>query len=495
MSEEREELLLEIEAILLGLTVKQLHRVCEYCDIAGKDSEDIKDKTRRALVKHITKFCEREDFVQREDEGMSVLLELRDTLNALRESPIDVEDLGPPLLVASPAAEEEEVEAAGSAQPTSEGQRGDCTPLLQAPETYIARETAREETAPSRGRLSLGSNCCTSSGFRKDFRINGHVGESTSRDTLSFSSLEHQIEGGLRKGYTEMEIMEAVVRAVNPGLKLRSYLEGKRDLTLATLRQILRTHYAEKDATVLYQQLTKAVQGTGESALDFLVRVLDLRQKVLFASERAQSGLKYNKELVQSQCFQSIMTGLSNDNIRAEMRIYLQDERSSDELLLQKMQIAQHNENERVQKIKVTNKATHRASLSTVEQGGDENDSFTTTVSAKANKPVRENPLFAKIEASNTAIRELTGQVASLVQTVQSGRQNSGVNQTKAPANTFRRPKRQCEACQQDKRDCNHCFKCGSDTHWAKGCRVGGRQKPLENSQRLCQRDMARPQS
>lgn len=59
---------------------------------------------------------------------------------------------------------------------------------------------------------------------------------------------------------------------------MRSYLEGKTDLTLATLREILRAHYAEKGATVLYQQLTKAVQAPGETSLDFLVRVLDLRQ-------------------------------------------------------------------------------------------------------------------------------------------------------------------------------------------------------------------------
>ncbi|KAK0150696.1 hypothetical protein N1851_008208 [Merluccius polli] len=308
---------------------------------------------------------------------MLVLLELNDTLGAPQENPAGTDDEGAPPFVPTPAAEEREVEAARTAQPTSEGQRGDRTPLLPTLGTHIAQETAREEVTRGRGRHSISNSCCASSGFKKDFRINGHVGESTSRDTLSFSSLEHQIEGGLRKGYVEMEIMEAV----NPGLKLRSYLEGKRDLTLAT--QILRTHYAEKDATVLYQQLTKAVQGPGEIALDFLVRVLDLRQKVLFASERAQSGLKYNRELVQSQCFQSIMTGLSNDNIREEMRRYLQDELSSDELLLQKMQITQHNESERAQ-----NKATHRASLSTVEQSGDENDSFTTTATAKPNKPI-----------------------------------------------------------------------------------------------------------
>lgn len=61
MSECREELLLEIEVKLLGLTVKELQQVCELYKM-----EDIKDKTRRALVKHMVKFCEREELLERE---------------------------------------------------------------------------------------------------------------------------------------------------------------------------------------------------------------------------------------------------------------------------------------------------------------------------------------------------------------------------------------------------------------------------------------------
>lgn len=278
------------------------------------------------------------------------------------------------------------------------------------------------------------------SSFRKDFRINGHVGESNSKDGLCFSSLEHQIENGLRKGYPDVEIVEAVIRSVSAGLKLRSYLEGKTDLTLATLRQILRAHYAEKDATVLYQQLTEAVQGPYETSLDCLVRVLDLRQKVLFASKRAQSGLKYNKELVHSQCFQSIMTGLSNDNVRPEMRMYLQNENSSDELLLQKMQIAQHNENERAQKIKATNKVIHKARLKVVEASEEDTNHLTTSPSAKPTKPTKENPLFTKLEESNTAIRELTGQVALLVQSAKHERKTTDDHPTKQSAHVFKRP-------------------------------------------------------
>lgn len=63
---------MEIEKKLLGLTVKELHRVCEYCEATSKDSEDIKNKTRRALVKHVIKFCELEELLEREDKGMSV---------------------------------------------------------------------------------------------------------------------------------------------------------------------------------------------------------------------------------------------------------------------------------------------------------------------------------------------------------------------------------------------------------------------------------------
>lgn len=139
---------------------------------------------------------------------------------------------------------------------------------------------------------------------------------------------------------------------------MMSYLEGKTDMTLYTLRQILRTHYAEKDATELYHKLTKATQEPGESALDFLVRVFDLRQKVLSASARAQSGLKYGTELVKSQCLQAIVTGLTNDNVRAEMRVHLQNINTSDELLLEKMQIAQGNESECMQKARISRKFT-----------------------------------------------------------------------------------------------------------------------------------------
>lgn len=119
MSEHREEFLLEIETKLLGLTVKGLHRVCDYCKIAGKDSEDIKHKTRCALVKHIIKFCERDELLEREDKGMSVLLELNDALNALQENPMETDDMVAAPLISPPAADGEVEKTVRLARPTS----------------------------------------------------------------------------------------------------------------------------------------------------------------------------------------------------------------------------------------------------------------------------------------------------------------------------------------------------------------------------------------
>lgn len=63
-------------------------------------------------------------------------------------------------------------------------------------------------------------------------------------------------------------------------------------------------------------------------------------------------------QLVKSQCLQAIVTRLTNDNVRAEMRVHLQNINTSDELLLEKMQIAQGNESECMQKARISRKFT-----------------------------------------------------------------------------------------------------------------------------------------
>lgn len=58
-------------------------------------------------------------------------------------------------------------------------------------------------------------------------------------------------------------------------------------------------------------------------------------------------------ELVKSQCLHTIVTGLTNDNVRTEMRVHLQNFNTSHELLLEKMLIAQGNESQHMQKARI----------------------------------------------------------------------------------------------------------------------------------------------
>lgn len=108
MTEHREGYPLEIGKKLLELTVKELHWVCEYCAVAGKDHEHNKDKTRCALVKHFIKFCERDELLDREEEGICVLLDLNDQLEALLESWLETDATGSAPLVSLPAISEGE---------------------------------------------------------------------------------------------------------------------------------------------------------------------------------------------------------------------------------------------------------------------------------------------------------------------------------------------------------------------------------------------------
>ncbi len=146
--------------------------------------------------------------------------------------------------------------------------------------------------------------------LRREFKIQGQIGEPGQKDKLAYQSLISQIEIGLGKGYTEEEVTNAVVRSIQAGLQLRSYLEGLAGLTLPRLRKILRFHFQEKSATELYQLLTNISQAQRESPQEFLIRALTIRQKIVFTSKKGDSKIKYDEQLVQGLFLHALETGL-----------------------------------------------------------------------------------------------------------------------------------------------------------------------------------------
>ena len=177
--------------------------------------------------------------------------------------------------------------------------------------------------------------------FKCDFKTSGQIGDVLQKDRLSFSSLLHQIENGLKSDYTEDEIKEAVIKAISPALSLRSYLVSKVDLTLAKLRRIMRSRYQETTATELYHQLSSTVHQPKEKPREFLIRLLNLKQKVLFASQETDSELKYDPTLVHGMFVHSFSLGLQNENIKIKMKPYLEKKTMSDEELFEKLNVCQ----------------------------------------------------------------------------------------------------------------------------------------------------------
>ncbi len=156
--------------------------------------------------------------------------------------------------------------------------------------------------------------------MHRDFKIQGTIGEVGQKDKLGYQSLMLQVEMGLGKGYTDKEIVTAVITAVQPGLQLRSYLESVGDLTLVRLQKILRFHFHEKNATELYQMLTNIIQQPNEDPQAFLMRALTIRQKIIFASKESGSEITYDSASVQSLFLHALETGLKDETIRAQLR-------------------------------------------------------------------------------------------------------------------------------------------------------------------------------
>ena len=80
-----------------------------------------------------------------------------------------------------------------------------------------------------------------------------------------------------------------------------------------------------------------------------------MKQKILFASQESESGVKYDPALVQPMFLHTVLTGLQNDSIRIDMQPLLLDTETSDELLLERLNVACANETERRNKKKFSN--------------------------------------------------------------------------------------------------------------------------------------------
>ena len=341
---------------------------------------------------------------------------------------------------------------------TSSGEEGqDSLPVEEAQSNSAAKETEHNaKESANKGSLNSAGGVVMPEllSLRRDFKISGTIGGDSHKDRLSFVGLMRQVDSALTKGYKESEICDAVIRAISPSSKLKAYLELMADITLQKLRQIIRVHYKEKSSTELYQELTTMIQDPKESPQDFLLRALSMRERIIFAS-KADDSLKYDAVLVQSLFVHTLETGLRDEVIRNKFRSALKPGESTDEELMETLNKIVSVEGERQLKFSA-NRKENKAAVSSISSDD-----------VKVTKPNKQmSNVMSTLEALQAQIAELNAKFEA--KSADSPDRNKS---TKASYQNQRR-RRTCKGCEQrNVSECDHCFKCGSSDHLARGCK------------------------
>lgn len=325
---------MEVIQALCTLSRDHLVDLCDFLAIAGPELEHVSGKSKTFFISLISTYLQREDLEDLEDKGMAELLCFRDKIN---EYQMDSEAASTEF-VSQPTEQVDTLQTKNEQSHTEEKneEQARLAEQIEALQAKLSLMQSLSESEKSQNKAQIATSYTRTPvphtvpsqalpSWHKDFKISGQIGEPGQKDRLTFSSLARQIEHGLSKGFPDVEIVDAVIRAIAPGMQLRSYLEGKSNLTLPTLRRILRCHYQEKSATDLYKQLSSEVQSAKETPQNFVIRALDLRQKILFASQESESGLKYDPGLVQNMflhtvaCRVTILSVISNHTLSCQV--------------------------------------------------------------------------------------------------------------------------------------------------------------------------------
>ena len=187
-------------------------------------------------------------------------------------------------------------------------------------------------------------------------------------------------------------------------MTLRGFLECTPNLTLVTLKKILRSHFKEKSATDLYKSLTTLAQLPNEDPETFLFRGIELHQKVVFASKAIDpKNPTFKHEMIQEHFLRALETGLRDEAVRAKLRPYLQQLSVADEELISQLTQVCAEESERENKL---GKQRAKTTAVVIEKRGQNSAS-------DQDKTLYEH-CFATLNAVQSQLKELRSEVGEL---------------------------------------------------------------------------------
>ena len=285
-----------------------------------------KRKKGDAVFNAISRHLSSEDMEDLDDEGLSIFLKVLTKLDEmLEENKNDLKS------VENETAEKEEKEP----KSTEDGEE----------------EKAKKKPEP----VKLGASAAAVTRIEyhrmKDFRIEG----GTVNGTLSYRNVFFQMEKGLELGYSKTEVLNAVVKAMKPGV-LRSYCESpENEVNYEELCDLLKVKSGAENATVMLTRLHNSFQGDefaedqgSELEVDFVLRMGTLRKTVMKLAK--DEGVSLDEEMVSKSFRHALTVGIRRDVIRLQViSILNSNETISDRELLKKVNkiVSMDNENQK----------------------------------------------------------------------------------------------------------------------------------------------------
>lgn len=457
-----------IENVIRRLKIDDLTTVAltMECDEEAWKSQVDDGKKRRALIRAIEDKIEEVDEKERVETIKTVLL---------------------PMLPTESAREFQAVFSAEDKQGTAEvDDKVDDTvdpPALKRE----GRCQGKDDTSDKMDRMmetmmilkTMGLDGSTTSAFRREFKISGSIG-STHKDSLTYIGLCSQIKDGLGKGYKEKDILSAIRNATPAGSTLRTYLDTKNDRSLENVKNFIRHYLKEKGTTELFHEMTNLGQQRNEDAQAFILRALELREKVRIASEN-ENPVSLDPKLIQQMFVRQVVTGLSDDVVRYKLEPLLRMDASDEVLLKEVNQVMSEEAERKVKRGEKEKVSTKEAKVKVEECKAGSVPDATATALSEAVAPIMQQmqEMAAKMNMMEKEMTKFRGGYNGPARPRQTPIQQQ---QQQAATATTRSPfQRGCTACKTAGHgdDCRHCWRCGSDNHISRGCNQS--KKPSSN--------------
>jgi hypothetical protein len=196
---------------------------------------------------------------------------------------------------------------------------------------------------------------------------------------------------------------------MKPGTSLRRFFEGPlaRKMTDQEFRDALRSYYEQEDSESLQEQLRKAVQKEGQQEKDFLLDMIDLRDKLEVTSEA--EGCPISKAVLKKKFTHALTVGFRKETIRLEMQSVLKKDDWTDNQLREELRLIVKNDKEHRDKT-YQRKDANVTMLDIDRNTADSKNKDTLSATVERVVTDKVNKMEAKLEAK---LDRLLGEIAS----------------------------------------------------------------------------------